>query len=310
MDIIILINQILILFFVILLGYILRKKKIINGEVSNSLSRMLVEVIMPALIINSIINIRFTEEILRNVILMALISFLSYLLVILISEVFSFKLNKKKTTKSIFKFLIIFGNVAYMGIPVISVIFPPEAILYTIINNIVFNIFIWTYGVQILSIDQKKNEKKVQWNRLINAGTIALMIGFFLLVTKINLGPIFGAIEIVSEMTFPLSMLIIGSSLTNVDPLMIFKDRYVYYLILLKLCIIPLIGLILLKLTPLPEMLINVSIVLLAMPSGANSVIFAEKYDSDYIFASKGVFLTTLLALFTIPLFIWLITIY
>lgn len=308
MEFSILVNQILVLFIMIIVGYIIRKKNIINEEINKGFSRLLIEITLPALIIKSILEITLSKEIIRNLGFMTVISFFSYLIIIVISNLITKKLKCSQDKKNVFKLLIIFGNVGYMGIPVISAIFPAEAIVYTIIHNIMFNIFLWTYGIQVFSL--KEEENRIQWRELINHGTIALFIGFILLITKINLGPVKGAIVSLGQMTFPLSMLIIGSSLTNIKLINILKDRILYYVIFLKLFIIPITALFLIRLLPLPEMVKSISIIMLAMPSGAISVIFAEKFDSDYKFASEGIFFTTLLSLFTIPLFIWLIKIY
>ncbi|MFP4662266.1 MAG: AEC family transporter [Halanaerobiales bacterium] len=307
----ILINEILVLFIIILIGYIIRKKNIIDEEINKGFSRLLIQITLPALIIKSILRIELSQEIIKNLGLMTVISLLSYLTVIILASFISKRLNCFKDKKNIFKFLLVFGNVGYMGIPVVSAIFPAEAVVYTIINNIMFNIFLWTYGIHVLSVKSDREEKNnIQWRKLINHGTVALFIGFLVLITKINLGPVKGAIETVGNMTFPLSMIIIGSSLTNVKFLTILKDRILYYVIFLKLLIIPFAALLLIKQLPLPELVASISIIMLAMPSGAISVIFAEKFDSDYKFASEGIFFTTLLSLFTIPLFIWLIKIF
>ncbi len=309
MEFSVLVNQILVLFIMIIVGYIIRKINIINEEINKGFSRLLIEVTMPALIIKSILEITLSREIIRNLGLMTIISFLSYIIIIILSSLIARKLKCSQNKKTVFKSLIIFGNVGYMGIPVVSSIFPAEAVVYTIINNIIFNIFLWTYGIQVFSLDEG-NDSAIQWRKLINHGTVALLIGFVLLVTKINLGPVHGAIVTISQMTFPLSMLIIGGSLTNIKFINILKDKILYYVIILKLFIIPITALFFIKLLPLPEMVASISIIMLAMPSGAISVIFAEKFDSDYTFASEGIFFTTLLSLFTIPLFIWLINIF
>ncbi|MEJ6949628.1 AEC family transporter [Natronospora cellulosivora (SeqCode)] len=309
MDIYVLVNQILVLFLIILLGFILRKRDIFTEDMTVGLSRILIEIIIPALIIDAMLSITLSAEIIRNLILMTIMSFLAYFFVLLFASVISIKVKTSKAKKDIFKFLLIFGNVGYMGIPVISSVFSPEAVVYIIINNIIFNVYIWTYGVQLLTRDHNK-ESKIEWKKLINNGTIALIIGFFLLITQINIGPLRGSIEIVADMTFPLSMLIIGSSLSNVKIINVIKDKYIYYVIFLKLIFIPLLALFVLKNTALPTILVDTLVILLAMPSGANTVIFAEKYKSDYKFASEGVFITTLLSLFTIPLFITLITLF
>lgn len=309
MEFSILVNQILILFIMIIVGYIIRKSNIINEEINKGFSRLLIEVTMPALIIKSILEITLSKKIITNLGLMTIISFLSYIILIILSSLIAKKLKCPQSKKTVFKSLLIFANVGYMGIPVVSSIFPAEAVVYTIINNVIFNIFLWTYGIHLFSSNDEE-ENKIQWHKLINHGTIALLIGFILLITRFNLGPVHGAIVTISQMTFPLSMLIIGGSLTNIKFINILKDKILYYVIFLKLFIIPIAALLFIRLLPLPEMVANISIIMLAMPSGAISVIFAEKFDSDYKFASEGIFFTTLLSLFTIPLFIWLINLF
>lgn len=306
MDLNVLINQILVLFIIILLGFILRKREVITEEVKNGFSNILIQITMPVLIIDSILKIDLNQEILTNLAIVTIISFFSYLFLIIISTLVSGRLKCPQDKKNIFQFLLIFPNVGYMGIPVVSSIFPAEAVVYTIINNIVYNIYVWTYGIQIFNNGEKK-KTKIDWRKLINQGTIALTIGFFLLITRLPLGPVKGAITIIGDMTFPLSMLIIGSSLTEIKGIEILKDKYLYYQVILKLFIIPLAGFFILKPLQLPEMVKSISIIMLAMPCGANSVIFAKKYNSDELFASEAVFLTTLLSLLTIPLFIYLI---
>ena len=96
-------------------------------------------------------------------------------------------------------------------------------------------------------------------------------------------------------MTFPLSMLITGSSLVHIKGFSFLKDKYLHYQMILKLFIIPLLALLILYPLHLPKMIRDILVIMLAMPCGANTVIFAEKYNSDKVFASKAVFFSSLL---------------
>lgn len=309
MELTIVINQILILFIIILIGYIITKKKLINDEIIKGFSILLTEVTLPALVITSIISAKLNQEIIRNVFLMGLISLCSYLFLIIFSTLFTNRLKASSSRKTVFKFLLIFANVGYMGIPVINSIYPEVGILYVIINTIIFNSLVWTYGVYIFIFD-KTNNNFFQWKKLISNGLIAIFVGFIILTTGIELGPLRGALESVGQMTFPLSMLIIGGALTDINPAVILKDKHIYYQLFLKLIFLPMLGLTILHHLPIPEIIANISVLMLAMPAGAIAVIFANKYDGDFKFASEGVFFTTLFSLLTIPLFIWLINIF
>lgn len=304
----IVINQILVLFLIIFIGYIIRKKGLINEEINKGLSNILIDLTLPALIISSIAAIELKTEIINNVKTIALISIISYLIVIIFTNIFLKGFNLPRKKKTVFNYLLVFGNVGYMGYPVIGAIYPQYGIFYAVFYNIFFNILIFTYGIYIFTTDQGTGQIKLK--KFLNNGIIAIIIGFIFFITGLKIpGIINGALESLGEMTFPLSMLIIGSSLTNVKFATIFKDRYLYLLAFLKLIILPLAGLLIIRHFNLPTIISNISIMLLAMPSAANGVIFAERYDGDYNFASEGVFFTTLLSLVTIPLFIWIINI-
>ena len=160
MDLAVLINQILILFIIIVLGYILRKREVITEELASGFSSLLIKITMPVLIIDSILKIELNQEVIKNLAIFTLVGFLSYLFLIILATLVTGKLKLQQDTKEIFKFLLIFPNVGYMGIPVVSSIYPAEAVVYTIINNIIYNIYVWTYGIQIFSSDRKS---KFEW---------------------------------------------------------------------------------------------------------------------------------------------------
>ncbi|AZO96236.1 AEC family transporter [Halocella sp. SP3-1] len=309
MSLEIVINQILVLFFIILIGYAARKKDLISEEINKGLSRIMMDITLPALIIYNIISVELSTELLNNLILLTVITFISYLFVLVLSSIISNKITKDPHRKTVFKTLLIFANVGYMGLPVLNAIYPDRGILYGIINNIIFNIILWTYGVYIFIQQDNPSSKGIKLNKILSNGLLAVIIGFILLGLNIKLGPIKDALNSLGGMTFPLSMLIIGSSLTNVKLSTIIKDKHIYYLSLLKLIIIPIIGLFILNQFNIPDILRNISVILLAMPSGAIGVILAEQYNGDYKFASEGVFITTLCSIVTIPLIIVLIDI-
>ena len=307
MQFTIIMNQILVLFSMIFVGYIIRKKDIINKEINQGLSSILLEVTLPALIISSMM-IKINTELINNIKIISLLSFILYSVIVLLTIFITNFLSLSHRRKTVFKFLLIFGNVGYMGYPVINAIYPNYGIFYAIIANVFYNFLMFTYGVYIF-IQNEDNSNQISLKNLLNNGLIAVAIGFLLLITGWQLPkPIAGALESLGSMTFPLSMLIIGSSLTNVNLKSTIKNFHFYLLSGLRLLIIPLIIYVALSQFELPSIVENISIILFSMPAAANAVIFAEKFEGDYNFASEGVFFTTLLSLFTIPIFVYLIT--
>jgi predicted permease len=76
----------------------------------------------------------------------------------------------------------------------------------------------------------------------------------------------------------------------------------VYYVSFLRLVVIPLVVMLLLKGLGTDGEVGAASVALAAMPAAANTVIFAEKFGGDAVFASRCVALSTLLSMITIPL--------
>ncbi|SJZ36879.1 AEC family transporter [Selenihalanaerobacter shriftii] len=307
MQFTIIINQILILFLMILVGYIVRKKGIINQEINEGLSNLLLEVNLPALIISSM-TITINPTLITNIKTISFISIIIYLILIIVVTFLMKFLSISKRQKPVLNYFLIFGNVGYMGYPVIDTIYPEHGLFYAVIANLFFNLLMFTYGIYIFTKDNKNNEG-ISLKNLLNNGLIATVIGFILLFTGWQI-PTFinGGLESLGNMTFPLSMLIIGSSLTNINFKTILSNTSLYLLSGLKLLVIPFIILLILKPFNIPKVINDITIILFAMPASASGVIFAEKFDSDYEFASEGVFFTTLLSLFTIPIFVYLIT--
>lgn len=299
------INQILTLFIIILIGYILKEKGYMDKKLEKGLSRLLINIILPSLIISSMI-VELNKNLLENIRLIAIISIIAYITLILFVKIIMNFLSLTSNRKTVFEFMLIFGNVGYMGYPIIKAIYPEYGILYAVFNNIVFNLLMWTYGIYLFTNNEIQDS--IQWKNILNNGLIASFIGLVLIFTGYRPPQsIAGALSSLGNMTFPLSMLIIGASLAKIKFKAIFQDSYLFLLGFIRLLILPVITLLILKQFNLPDIVVNIPVILIAMPAAANAVIFAEEFDNDKTFASEGVFFTTLMSLATIPFIIYLI---
>ncbi|MGM0420380.1 MAG: AEC family transporter [Bacillota bacterium] len=301
----IIIEQILALFLILFYGYFLRAKKIITKSNQDFLFKLLLDYVLPLLIISAMV-VEIKPELITNVKILFITWALVYLLFILSASFFKRFLSADTTVKRTFEFLIIFSNVGYMGLPIIGAVYPEQGIFYGSLGMIPFNIIIWTYGVYLLKSRVQKT--KSNFKNIFNHGIIAIIVGLFLFFTGLRFpAPVHKAIDLVGNSTFPLSMLIIGSSLYGISlKKVIIKPRLIF-LSLLRLLIIPIFILLILINLPVPPMLAGIIVIQAAMPIAANSVIFAARYEGDLQLASEAVFLTTLLSLASIPLIIWLI---
>lgn len=299
MDRIIVFNKIIALFLIILIGVYGTKKHIINDDVNKGLRRILLEITLPLLVINSF-SFSFDEGMGRNIITAFIYSILFMILGGIISYILLKPLKGEK--KKILHFANFFSNCGFIGFPIINSIFGAEGVVYTSIFNMVFTIFLWTYGVMIFSDKlSKENIKKV----LLNPSIIAVYIGIPIMIFNIKLpASILDTTKIVGEMTAPISMIIVGSILSKVKIKSIFKEASVYYGALIKLIVIPLAIYMIKLIIKDNSSVIDTIIVIQAMPAAAMTSIFAADFDKEKEYGAIVVFVTTLLSIITIPVIV------
>ena len=105
-----------------------------------------------------------------------------------------------------------------------------------------------------------------------------------------------------SNLTAPLSMMVIGASLATMDIKKLFMDGKLLLFSVLKLLVIPVLGVLLIRQFVDNEIICGVSMVMLATPVGSMTAMLAQQYDGDYEMASRGVALTTILSVATMPI--------
>ncbi len=293
----IVLNKIISLFVIILIGVYGTKKNIINEKVNKGLRRILLEITLPLLVINSF-SFEFSDGMGKNVLMAFIYSVAFMMLGAIISYIFLLPIKSEK--KKILHFANVFSNCGFIGFPIINSLYGAEGVVYTSIFNMVFTIALWTYGVMIFSDRiSKKNIKKV----LLNPAIIAVYIGIPMMLFKVKLPSfILDTTKIVGDMTAPISMIIVGSILSKVSIKDVFKEISIYYGSLIKLIIIPLV-LILIKLVLKDNTtIINTIIVIQAMPAAAMTSILAADFNKEKEYSSIVVFITTLLSIITIPI--------
>ncbi|PTV93089.1 hypothetical protein C8C76_15313 [Halanaerobium saccharolyticum] len=300
------ITQIISLFLLIAVGYFLRRSKHLDQKETGAISKLLLDLILPAMLISSL-QINITAKMLGDFFDLFLYWIAFYLILIVLASIITKFFPISKDKKLVLKFFLIFGNVGYMGLPVIDVIFPENGIFFGSIGVVVFNIFLWTYGTSLFLRDNQN--KKINLRDIFNNGVIAIIIGLFLMLTGIKLpNAVMTAVDMLAEATFPLSMLVIGSGLAQIKISGIFKDLNIIAYSTLKLLLIPAAALLILNFFNIEDPIRTILVLQIAMPAAANGVIFAERYEGNYIFAAESLFLSTLMAALSIPLISFLTT--
>ncbi len=303
MTLITLFNQIAILFALILSGYAARRLNILDSSLNRGISRLILQITLPALIIKSM-QFSFSREVMLGSIKIIILSVVAHFIAIAIAYFSTKTLGYKGAEEKVFRFILIFSNVGYMGYPIIKVIYGDLGVFYTALFNIVFNVLLWTLGVALMTNEENMSFKGSDLKKiLINPGILAVILGFSLFALSIKLHfIIYETLNLLGETTVPLSMIIIGSMLAEVPIKEIFSDRRLFIISFIRLLVIPIVVWLGLHTIGLRGILLGIPVLVMAMPAAANTAIFSAIYDTEPHLASKGVFITTLLSMMTIPL--------
>lgn len=307
-------EQVIVLFLLIVIGYVIKKLKIISNDMNRDVSNLVMNVSLPAFIITAM-NFSFSPDVLVKSGKLIVISVCIYILVIGISFFITKIMGTDGKTRDIFQYSIIFSNVGYMGYPVIKALMGDIGVFYAALYNLPFNILVWTFGVYILTRndmetdeDKLNNRRSINIKKFVNPGMIAIITGFTLFLFSIQLPyPIYRTLEILGSLTTPLAMIFIGSILADVKTSEIFREKKVFILCIIRLVILPVLVMLILKAIGFSDYLVAIPVIITAMPIAANAAIMASRFNNDYHLASKVVFLSTLFSVFTIPLMVMLV---
>ncbi|OAA91578.1 AEC family transporter [Clostridium ljungdahlii] len=293
------ITQIISLFLVALVGFYGGKRNIIDENLSNGLSKLLVEITTPFLVISSF-SISYGSNVANNIIRTFIYSFIIFILTPLLVKPLLIGVDKNK--KNVLEFAMVFSNCGFMGFPVAQSIFGNEGVVYAAIFNMVFNIFVWTYGVMLFN---NTSSFKEVIKSLKNPGIVSAVIGLLIMVFSIKIPPIFmSTMKMVGSLTTPISMLIIGSLLSRSELSKIIKDKSMYYGSLIKLILIPAALYVVSILFKEHSMVLKTLILMQAMPAGAFTTIFAENFNKNKEYSAFIVSFSSLLSIVTIPIVI------
>ncbi len=306
-------HQLLRLFIIMFLGYFLYKFKVIDTEFNKKLSSFLINVTLPATAISSVLE-KQTDRNIKLVLSVFAIGFVMYIVLPVLGFIVARILRSPASQRGMYSFMMTFSNVGFIGFPITEALFGASAMFYTAIINIVFNLAIYSYGIILVNKDkisvsseQSEGQSKVKLSAkdLISPAIIASVIAVIIYFTGVTIpADIASVINYLGDITSPLAMIIIGVTLAPMKLKTVFSDWRVYLFTVIKLIIIPIACLPLLKMVISDDTVLMILYILLQMPVANTSVLFANRFDINEELAAKGVFITTLFSVFTVPLMV------
>ncbi len=288
------------LFMILAAGAAARKSGVIDQHATKGLSALLIKVTLPALIFTSMQK-EFSSTLLRESFVITALSFGVYGMYFIIALFVGALIGGDKKDTGVYRFAILFSNVGFIGFPVISSVFGEGYIFYAAMFNIPFHFFVFTLGVYLMTRGHK-SDAGFDWRLFLSPGIVATVAGFVFFVFSLKLPAIiYDPVKFVGDITVPLSMITVGSMLTEVSRSELMSGWRIYFISFMRLIVLPAAVFFFVKLFTSNPVIVTVPVVIAAMPVAVNAPLIASEYNGNALLASRLMFVSTLLSLLTLP---------
>lgn len=278
------------------IGFIAAKKGIFGQETRRDMTNLVIYVILPCNIFHSF-ETALTTDVLRQCAIVFVISIGAQVFYMILNKILYRRIPTER--RVVLRYATMVNNAGFMGLPVIGSVFGATGTLYGSIMLIPMRIFMWTIGLSLFTSSNKKQQLK---QLATHPAIWAVILGFAYLFAPFRL-PAFlsGTINVVGSCLTAMSMIVVGSILSEID----FKtilDKECFFYSAIRLLLIPASIYIVLRLLGVDPSVTGASVLSAAMPAATVTAMLAKKYEADSAFASKLIFVSTILSLITLPL--------
>ena len=287
---------------IVVVGFIAGKVGYMDEAFDKRLSALIVNITCPALIISSTMGDTLPD---RQMILPLLgISFITYTLLTAVSFTVPRWLTSRKCDEGVIGFALMFGNVGFIGYPIVASIFGQTAIFYAAILNVANTFFVFTVGNTLVA-DKGVSNKRFQKKVLYGTPMIAAYISMIIVALGIDGIPsaISKPLTMIGNITVPGALLIIGSTMAQLSRRAMLGNVTVYVTSVCRLVIIPLAFYLLFSYSGFfSQYVVELNTVIIAMPVATYGTILCLINNRNTTLMTELTFTTTILSMFTIPL--------
>lgn len=289
--------EMLVILFAMVAGYLSRRLGILGGEVDQRVSRLILNITMPAMIVAAVIT-GDTLPGLSEVLEILKVAVVFYLLEALFMLAAPRLVGGTPGEKGVWRYAMMFPNVGFIGYPVAVALFGPEALFFAVVLALPFNLMSFTMGPLLLV-----GAKRFRVRQMFSPCAAAALLGLVLALTGLRPPALLGEmLDFVGGVTVPLSLLLVGSLLAGLPAGQVFASPRLWVLSVLRLLVMPAVLWLALGRMGFGGMAAGVAISQMAMPVAVNGSMLCMEYGGDAESMARITFLTTLASIVTIPL--------
>ena len=235
----ILMREIVQLFIILLMGYIIVRAKLLRPEDSRSLSVVMVYLLTPCVIINAF-QVEYTPQVMAGLIFSFAISIAAHILFLLLTRLLAGPLHLDVIERT----AVIYTNAGILVIPLVNALLGPEYVIYSCAFIVVQQVLIWTHCRSLLC-----GTRGMEWRKLfLNVNIIAIVAGCALFLLRVPLPALINdTLGTLGDMFGPLGMLLAGMVIADTPLRRLFTTPRNYLPVLLRLLAFPLVTVLLLR---------------------------------------------------------------
>jgi len=290
-----------VIFSLISVGFTLRRLNILSKEGNVLLTHLVLSVAVPATILLRMTAASYgrTNLYLGYVFLICILAFVLVGALAIIGS----RLVSPKDSKDLGSLISVgmFGNVAFMGFPLVIALFGEDAMFYAVLFHLVCTLFAFSLGIKLLA----GSDAKFSWYQLRTVLMGASLLAIVLFIFNIQIPPLIRTpLTHLSNMLTPIGMLLLGSILGGMNFREVLFGWQVYVIIAIKLLLGPVVVFLVLSLFVSDPMVLGVFVVLASGPTAPRTAALCIRYGGNQKLVSQGIFLSTIFSILTIPLLI------
>ena len=289
------------LFAIVVVGYAAGKLGYLGGTFDKRLSKVVIDITCPALILSSAMTGELPDR--QYILPLLLISVITYIVLTGMAYLLPRYLTKRIEDEGPVGFALMFGNVGFMGYPVVASIFGHEAIFYAAVLNVVNTFAVFTIGTMLITGKREVEGSKFQKKVLYSTPMLAAYLTMAIVALRIDNIPAFISqpLTMIGNITVPAALLIVGSSMSHLSPRAMLGNGTVYATTLFRLAILPIAIYYLCRALGFSEFVVNINTIVIAMPVATYGTILCLRHGKDTTFITEVTFITTLISMLTIP---------
>lgn len=288
------------LFAIVVVGFVARKMGYMSEEFDRKMAGIIVDITCPALILSSVMGDELPDRAL--ILPLIAISTMTYVLLTVAAIWLPRLITRDAAVRGVMGFAIMFGNVGFIGYPIVASIFGHQAIFYAAILNIPNTFFVFAVGKSLITGEGFSMKSTAR--TLVCPGLIAAYLSIVIVAFGIDSIPqiVSRPVAMVGAITVPGSLMIIGSAMARLPMRDMLGNRRVYATSVLRLFVVPVSVYYLFTLVGFPHFVAGINAIIVGMPVASYGTIFCLKYGRDTTFITETTFITSVASIATIPL--------